>query len=119
MEPQELAILCANLADSKKAQDIVVLDISPSSVADYFVIVSGESDVQVRAIAEAINRGCRKEGQKTLGRVEGLAKAEWVLQDYGDVIVHVFCNTARIFYDLDGFWGDAPRIEWTEPKVAP
>jgi len=103
--------LCALAADSKKAEDIVVLDVGPlSSVADHFLICSGASDRQVRAIADAIEEELTQNGEKPLA-MEGYHKGTWVLIDCADVIVHVFDDETRSFYNLERLWHRAARVE--------
>ena len=103
--------LCAEAADSKKAEGIVVLDVQPfSSVADQFLICSGASDRQVRAIADAIEEQLTQNGEKPLA-VEGYQKGTWVLIDCADVIVHVFDDETRRFYNLERLWHRAARVE--------
>ena len=94
-----------------KAYDIVVLDICGlASFADNFIICSGRSHRQVTAIAESVEQDLKAKGIKPLG-IEGLREGHWVLMDYGDVIIHVFYEPVRIFYDLEGLWSDAKRIK--------
>ncbi len=103
--------LCAVAADSKKAEGIVVLDVQPfSSVADHFLICSGGSDRQVRAIAEAIEEQLAQSGEKPLA-VEGYQKGTWVLIDCADLIIHVFDDEMRRFYDLERLWYRAAPLE--------
>jgi ribosome-associated protein len=111
----ERALACTRAALDHKAYDLVVLEIGQlSAIADYFVICSGRSDTQVQAIAEAIERELGARGERPLS-VEGLPHAQWVLLDYGDVVVHVFYVPLRQFYDLDRLWARAPRVELPEP----
>ena len=94
----------------KKALDIIVLDVSGlTSLADSFIICSGRSNRQVTAIADYIRTDLKKQGVAPLS-VEGLQEGHWVLMDYGDIVVHVFYDDVRRFYDLEGLWSDAPRI---------
>lgn len=103
--------LCAVAADSKKAEGIVVLDVQPfSSVADRFLICSGASDRQVRAIADAIEEQLTQNGEKPIA-VEGYQKGTWVLIDCADLIIHVFDDEMRRFYDLERLWYRAARVE--------
>jgi ribosome-associated protein len=103
--------LCAVAADSRKAEDIVVLDVQPfSSVADRFLICSGSSDRQVRAIADAIEEQLAHSGEKPLA-VEGYQKGTWVLIDCADLIVHVFDDETRRFYNLERLWHRAAHVE--------
>jgi ribosome-associated protein len=102
------------LALERKAHDVTVLDLRGISTAtDYFVVASGRSDVQVKAIAEHIAEELRGEGLRA-GHVEGLTGGRWVLLDYIDFVVHVFHPQARAFYQLENLWGDAPR--WDHPE---
>jgi ribosome-associated protein len=111
----ERALECTRAALDHKAYDLVVLETGNlSSIADYFVICSGRSDTQVQAIADAIDRDLRDEGERPLS-VEGLPHAQWVLIDYGDVVVHVFNRPVREFYDLERLWVRAPHVELPEP----
>lgn len=104
-------MLCAEAALDKKGTDLVVLDVREhTSIADYFVIVSGRSDTQVRSIAEHVEEVCKKAGYRPLA-VEGLRHGQWVLIDFGDVLVHVFYGPVREFYDLGRLWSEAPRRE--------
>ena len=94
----------------KKATDIVVLDVRGlTSIADFFIICSGSSNRQVMAIAEFIQVDLKKHGIKPLS-VEGIKEGHWILLDYGHVIIHVFYEPLRSFYDLEGLWTDAKRI---------
>jgi ribosome-associated protein len=109
------ALECTRAALDHKAYDLVVLETGQvSSIADYFVICSGRSDTQVQAIAEAIEESLRRGGERPLS-VEGLPHAQWVLMDYGDVVVHIFDVPVRGFYDLERLWARAPRVELPEP----
>jgi ribosome-associated protein len=103
------------LAHERKAHDVVVLDLRGiSSATDYFVLASGRSDVQVKAIADHVTDELKKEGQRP-SHVEGLRGGRWALLDYIDLVVHVFHPQARDFYQLENLWGDAPR--WVVPDV--
>lgn len=94
----------------KKAENILVLQLKDlTAISDYFVICSGESTTQVKAIAENVKEKLKKQGAKLLG-IEGLRFAHWVLMDYGDVIVHIFEESVRTYYELEKFWLDAPKI---------
>jgi ribosome-associated protein len=102
--------LCALAADSRKAEDIVVLDVEQlSSVAEHFLICSGSSDRQVRAIADAIAEELAQHGEKPRA-MEGYQKGTWVLIDCADLIVHVFDDDTRRFYDLERLWYRAPHV---------
>jgi ribosome-associated protein len=94
----------------KKAENILVLDVRGlTSVADFFIVCSGRSNRQVAAIADYVERNLKKRGMRPLS-VEGKNEGLWVLLDYGDVIIHVFYESVRKFYDLEGLWSDAKRI---------
>ncbi|MDI6744548.1 MAG: ribosome silencing factor [Thermodesulfovibrionales bacterium] len=98
------------MAADKKAVDVLVLELKGLSIiADYFVICSGESTTQVRAIVEAIAEHFSKKGIRPLG-IEGLNYSHWVLMDCGDIIIHVFEEETRAYYQLEKLWLDAPRI---------
>jgi ribosome-associated protein len=107
---KEKSIACVNAALEKKAVDVVLLKIKGIvSYADYSLICGGRSDRQVQAIAQSIEMNLKESGHRPLG-IEGMSQGRWVLIDYGDVIVHVFQESVRSFYDLEGLWIDAPRI---------
>lgn len=106
-----LARRAGQLAIGKKGFDVRILKLKAvSSICDYFVIVSGEADVQVKAIADAVYDGLLEAGYKPYHR-EGLREGNWVLLDYVDVVVHVFYEPTRRFYALEKLWGDAPVEE--------
>lgn len=110
LSPQAVVNIAVQAAEDKKAVDITVLDIREISViADYFIICSGRSGTQVQAIVENIQERLEKDGVVTLRR-EGFREGNWVLLDYGDVIVHVFRETERQFYNLERLWGDAQVV---------
>jgi len=105
------SLLCLKAAVEKKAQDPVLLELKGiSSIADYFLLCSGRSDRQVQAIAQGIEQALKKKGIRPLGQ-EGTAGGRWILLDYVDVVVHIFLDPVRKFYDLEGLWMDAQRIE--------
>lgn len=108
---EEKTHLCVLAADSKKANDILVLNVHPyTSVADHFLICSAASDRQVRAIAEAIEEQLIEHGEKPLA-VEGYQTGSWILMDCADLVVHVFNEDTRRFYDLERLWDHASRLE--------
>lgn len=112
-ESGRLAWSVAEAADDRKAGDIVLLRVAEVSyLADFFVIATGFSRTQVRAIAESIEDKLEKEYGKTPLRLEGKSDGIWVLLDYGEVIVHVFLPQEREFYNLEAFWGHAERIDY-------
>ncbi|MBA4373563.1 MAG: ribosome silencing factor [Thermodesulfovibrio sp.] len=115
-DSRELAVSAAEAALEKKAENPVVLELTGLTVvADYFVVCSGESTTQVRAISEHIEDELRKAGIRPIG-IEGRKHGHWVLLDYGDVIVHIFEKETRTFYDLEKLWMDAKTIDLDEDK---
>jgi ribosome-associated protein len=112
MESKKLARLCRELADNKKAENIMILDVHKlSSVTDYFVIASGTSQPHLRAIVEEIAGKLRDDYDLRPSRSEGATGGNWVVLDYFDVIVHVMHAETRKRYDLEGLWGDAKLIK--------
>ncbi len=106
-----IALTAAKAADERKGGDIVCLDVGAVSViADYFVVVTGYSTTQVKAIVGAIEEALLEQLNLEPFRLEGLNEATWVLMDYGDAIVHVQLEAEREFYDLEAFWGHAPKV---------
>ncbi|MFS8482637.1 MAG: ribosome silencing factor [Acidimicrobiia bacterium] len=123
---RELAFTAARAADAKGGRDIVVLEVGDVLVvADEFVIVSAPNDRLVRAIVEEIERVVGERGLGKPLRIEGLDALRWVLMDYGDVIVHVFLDETRAYYELERLWSDVPVLDWAEadatasPRAAP
>lgn len=111
LESQQRAILCAAYALEKKALNVRLLDVrGKSTLTDFLLIVSGRSDRQVQAVAEAVRLGLKKEHETLPLAVEGMNEGRWVLLDYGDVMVHVFQEPVRDFYDLDGLWSEAAEV---------
>ena len=116
MDSKKLALLCREFADNRKAENIVVLDVRKlSSVTDYFVIASGTSEPHLRAIVNEITDELRAEHEVRPRVVDGTMQGAWVVLDFFDVIVHVMRADARERYDLEGLWGDAPKVK---PRVA-
>lgn len=114
---QELAIIAAQVADSKKAQDIVILNVGPVlAITDLFVVATGTSDRHVRTVAEEIEDKLKHLYSRVPLRVEGINDARWILLDYGDFIVHVFLEEARNYYDLERLWSDVGTISWHEAE---
>jgi len=112
-EGKQLALAIANAADDRKAGNIAILQTGDVSyLADYFVIMTGFSKVQVRAIANSIDSAVEDTFERMPLRREGMSEGRWVLLDYGDVIAHIFMPDDREYYDLDAFWGHAERIEF-------
>ena len=114
---REKSLHCVRAALEKKAFDLVLLNVqNVSSLAAYFLLCSGRSDRQVQAIARSIEEDLKKMGIRPLG-IEGFERGKWILMDYDDVVVHVFLDPIRKFYDLEGLWLDAPRVDRVEQKA--
>jgi len=112
-----VAALCARIADDKKAQDVVVLDLRALTfVTDYFVIATGTNPRQIQAIADDIMGQMKRLHVHCIG-VSGMRQASWILLDYSDVVVHLFSPEFRALYDLELLWGDAPKVEWESVPV--
>jgi ribosome-associated protein len=110
LEGADLALAIEGLASDVKAADLVELDLrGVLGYTDYFVICSGNTDRQTKAIHDRIHQGLKKEHGLLPRRVEGLGEARWILMDYLDVVVHVFTPEARDFYRLEQLWGEAPK----------
>ncbi len=111
-ESYRLALCIARAADDRKGGDLVVLRVSQVSyLADYFIIVTGYSRVQVRAISDSIAHEAEQECERAPRRVEGQYHGSWLVQDYGDVIVHILMPTEREYYNLEAFWGHGERLD--------
>ncbi len=107
----KMVLQCVNAALEKKAKDIIILDVKGlSSFTDYMIICSGSSDRQVQAITSSIEKDLKKSRTLPLG-IEGEKFGQWVLMDYGDIIVHIFYEPTREFYDIERLWSDVPRME--------
>ena len=116
---QDLAREAARLTLTKRAEDVVILDLRDlDGVCDYFVLATGQSEVQTRAIADAVDEGMRARGMRPW-HVEGYEARRWILLDYVDFVVHVFSEKARKFYDLERLWKSAKRLEPSDLKAAP
>jgi len=110
----ELAKEACKVAEDKKAEHIVILDLcGKSSLTDFFVICSADNVKQTRAIALAIEERLAKLGEKK-DHIEGYTEGIWILIDYTDLIVHIFTKEAREYYDLEHLWGDAPKVDFHE-----
>ena len=124
MITKTLAKKIAALALTKKAAHVVIMDLRKlTDMTDYFVVCSGDSDIQVKAISDAILDGTEKIGVNVWHK-EGISQRQWILLDFVDVVTHVFHKDARIYYGLDKLWGDAkieevldkPKVKNTKPK---
>lgn len=119
MLSKDRALLCAGYALEKKALNVRVLNVRGlSSLTDYLVIASGQSDRQVQAIAESVRVGLKLHHDLPPMAVEGVREGRWVLLDYGDVMVHVFHEPVRDYYDLDGLWREAIEVPVPEDNPA-
>lgn len=108
-----LALAAAEAADDRKGGDIVILDVADVAyLADYFIFISGLSPTQVKAIANSIEAALEAQFQRLPRHVEGLAEGRWVLQDYGDIVIHCFMPEEREFYNLEAFWSHGKRLDW-------
>lgn len=117
MNSKKVAEQIANLIFNKKGYDVKIIDLQKiASFADYFVICSADSDTQVKAIADEIDKKLRDEGIKCWHK-EGLTALSWVLMDYVDVVVHIFKKESREYYNIEKLWGDAPAYEIEDPAL--
>jgi ribosome-associated protein len=119
MTSQENALLCARASIEKNGENVRILDLTEiSGFTDYFVISSGTSDRQVQAIADSVKESMKK-SEKELLAIEGYADGRWVLMDFGDIVVHVFLDALREYYDLETLWADAPRVKLPQNFFSP
>lgn len=117
LESLLLANRISQLIFNKKGYDVKILDLKElTSITDYFVICTGDSDTQIKAIADEIDKKLRDENIK-VWHIEGYESLNWVLLDYVDVVVHIFKKETREFYNLEKLWGDAPTIEVVDPLL--
>ena len=108
------ACLAAKVCDDLRGQDTVVLDLTGiTPLFDYFVITTGNSRRQLHAIAEEKDRVLSEQGSRRMG-IEGYESSTWIVQDFGDVVVHAFAEQERALYDLEHLWGDAPHVDWRD-----
>lgn len=118
MDSRKLALLCRELADNKKAEDIVILDLRKiSSITDYFVICTGTSEPHLRAVVNEIRDHLEEEQQISPRGTDGSFNTAWVVLDYFDVIVHVMRKDVRELYKLEDLWGDAPQVKTRKKKT--
>jgi len=112
---RKLASLAVRLAAEKKVQDMCLLEVGQASIiADYFLIGTGTSAVQVHAICDHLSEKLKKAGYYAL-RIEGYREGWWVVMDYGAVVIHIFQPEARAFYDLERLWSESPMVKLEEP----
>ena len=118
MDSKQLALLCKEFAENRKAENVLVLDVSKvSSVTDFFVIATGSSEPHIRAIVSEITDRLRTEHALKPHSVDGDIRTPWQVMDYFDVIVHVMRSETRDKYDLESLWGDAPRLKTRKPRA--
>jgi len=112
---RDWARIAARAASAKGGEETVILEVGGIlAITDAFVITSGRNSRQVKTIAEEVEERLKVEGGISPLRVEGLGDAQWILLDYGDLVVHVFLDETREFYDLERLWSDAPRVAWED-----
>ena len=110
MNTFDKALLAAEIIMERKAVNPVLFDVAGlTSITDYFLIASGSSSRQVQAIGRHLQRTMKEKGYKIFG-MEGEQEGQWILMDYGDIVVHIFYQPVREFYDLEGLWSEAPRV---------
>ena len=120
MDSKKLAMLCRDLADNKKAEDLLVMDVKNiSSITDYFVIASGSSEPHLRAISEEITETLKDEHGISPSAQDSNLQTGWVVIDFFDVIVHVMRSDVRKRYDLESLWGDAPQVKPAKARKRP
>jgi ribosome-associated protein len=111
MEARDLALQCRELAENKKAENIIVLDVREvSTITDYFVIATGTSEPHLRAIVDEVRDKLQEQHGLRPRATDGTFATSWVVLDYFDVIIHIMRADVRQLYDLEGLWGDAPRV---------
>ncbi len=114
MEAKEMAKLAIQALEDKKADDIKVIDISDvSTIADYFIIASGKNRSQIQAMCDNVDETLGRAGV-SIKQTEGYKNANWILMDYGDIIVHIFDTENRLFYDLERIWRDGKEMDRSE-----
>jgi len=119
LDSLEKSVFCASLANDKQAKDLIILELKQMScLADYFIICTGTSNRHVQALANHIETSLKKTGILALG-IEGVREGKWVLLDFDDVIIHVFLEEERQFYDLENLWVECPRIKLPESNHNP
>ena len=112
---RDWARTAAQAASAKGGEETVIIEVGAVlAITDAFVITSGRNTRQVKTIAEEVEARLKADGGITPLRVEGLGDSQWVLLDYGDIVVHVFLDETREFYDLERLWSDAPRVAWED-----
>ena len=117
MQPLDKAKLCLKIIKERKAIDPVMLEVGQlTSISDYFLIASGSSSRQVQAVTRHLRRRMREEGFRAYG-IEGEQEGHWVLMDYGDVVIHLFYQPNREFFDLESLWIETPRVNLEDENM--
>ena len=112
---REWARTAARAASAKGGEDTVIIEVGlVLAITDAFVITSGRNSRQVKTIAEEVEARLKADGDIKPLRVEGLSDSHWILLDYGDLVIHVFLDETREYYDLERLWSDAPRVAWED-----
>lgn len=118
MNSQQVAILSAKIADEKKAQDISILKMDATlGITDFFLICTATNERQVKTIADEIAVVLKKENITCLG-IEGYQEGKWVLMDYGDIVIHIYLEELRSYYELDDLWADSPILSWETGELS-
>lgn len=111
---KEMALLAVQALEDKKAEDVCVIDISEVSiVADYFIIAGGNNKSQIQALSDSVEEKLGKAGYP-MRQIEGYQTANWILLDFGDIIIHIFDRENRLFYDLERIWQDGKKVDLTK-----
>ncbi len=119
MDKEQRALAAARLADEKKAEDIKILDVrGVCNYADFLVVCTGHSHLQLQAIADAVEKGFGEQGIEPVS-IDGRGLSSWIVLDFGDVIVHIMGEEARRFYALENLWGDAKEVAWAAASARP
>ncbi|HEY3485532.1 MAG TPA: ribosome silencing factor [Ilumatobacteraceae bacterium] len=119
IEARELAVTVAQIADDEHGNDILVLAVGDVlAIAEYFVLISASNRRLVRTIVEEVEEQAKILVDRAPRRVEGIAEQQWVLIDYGDVVVHVFLKEIRDFYEIERLYTDVPKVDWQHPPAA-
>jgi ribosome-associated protein len=117
LDSYQLANIATDLIFNKKGYDVKILDLRKlTTITDYFVVCSGDSDTQVKAIADEVDKGLRDQGIRPW-HTEGYKALNWILIDFVDVVVHVFKKDIRDYYNLEKLWGDAPSVDVSDPLL--
>jgi len=115
---REWARTAATAASAKGGEDTVIIEVGAIlAITDAFVVTSGRNTRQVKTIAEEVEARLKADGGIRPLRVEGLGDSQWILLDYGDIVVHIFLDETRAYYDLERLWSDAPRVTWEDEEA--